>query len=85
MADDFQAQPPRATPPADADLGPIDRYGAVSFRKPDAQHSRARFIRWACLGAVVIVAALLFVATALVVYGPSEQLDDTPRLKQLDP
>jgi len=63
MGDNFQALPSPVTPSADSDLAPLQRYAEVSFRKPSVSHLPS--IRWVCLGASLIVAALLSVASVL--------------------
>jgi len=73
MPDDFQAQPSPGPPPAAA---PPDRYADLSFRKSMVQPQQ--LICWACLGAFLIVAALLLLASVLFAapYWPAERLDD---------
>ena len=84
MADDRQTLPSPAMPPADAGLAPSGRYAEVSFRKPLVRHRQS--IRWAGLGALLIVAALLSVASVLfaTTYWPAERLDDCAPMKRLE-
>jgi hypothetical protein len=61
MPDDFQPLPPRATPTADADLAPTDRYAEVSFRKKTADSSLISLIVMIIVWMLVGMLALLVI------------------------